>query len=135
MQTAPEGAVGIASWRRGWDGFGPSMGLTLRCAQGSLRLSKSAFHADLSNLGLSSRPPSPPDMQTAPRGAVSMHVWRRGWDSNPRWYRYHGGFQDRCLKPLGHLSRPRILAEARSCDLREIGAATRLAAGGISQER
>ena len=58
MPTAPEGAVGIASWRRGWDGFGPSMGLTLRCAQGSLRLSKSAFHADLSNLGLSSRPPS-----------------------------------------------------------------------------
>jgi hypothetical protein len=30
--------------------------------------------------------------------------WRREWDSNPRWYRYHGGFQDRCLKPLGHLS-------------------------------
>jgi hypothetical protein len=28
------------------------MGLTLRCAQGSLRLSKSAFHADLSNLWL-----------------------------------------------------------------------------------
>jgi hypothetical protein len=30
--------------------------------------------------------------------------WRREWDSNPRWYRYHAGFQDRCLKPLGHLS-------------------------------
>ena len=31
--------------------------------------------------------------------------WRREWDSNPRWYRYHAGFQDRCLKPLGHLSK------------------------------
>ena len=30
--------------------------------------------------------------------------WRREWDSNPRWYCYHAGFQDRCLKPLGHLS-------------------------------
>ena len=33
-----------------------------------------------------------------------FHFWRREWDSNPRWYRYHAGFQDRCLKPLGHLS-------------------------------
>ena len=30
--------------------------------------------------------------------------WRRGWDSNPRWSCPHGGFQDRCLKPLGHPS-------------------------------
>ncbi len=35
---------------------------------------------------------------------TSSRIWRRGWDSNPRWYRYHAGFQDRCLKPLGHLS-------------------------------
>ena len=34
----------------------------------------------------------------------SEEQWRREWDSNPRWYRYHAGFQDRCLKPLGHLS-------------------------------
>ena len=27
-----------------------------------------------------------------------------GWDSNPRWACTHGGFQDRCLKPLGHPS-------------------------------
>ena len=33
--------------------------------------------------------------------------WRKGWDSNPRWACTHGGFQDRCLKPLGH---PSILA-------------------------
>ena len=30
--------------------------------------------------------------------------WRRGWDSNPRWAFTHAGFQDRCLKPLGHPS-------------------------------
>ena len=30
--------------------------------------------------------------------------WRKGWDSNPRWAFTHGGFQDRCLKPLGHPS-------------------------------
>ena len=30
--------------------------------------------------------------------------WRRGWDSNPRKTCAFGGFQDRCLKPLGHLS-------------------------------
>lgn len=30
--------------------------------------------------------------------------WRMGWDSNPRWASTHGGFQDRCLKPLGHPS-------------------------------
>jgi hypothetical protein len=27
-----------------------------------------------------------------------------GWDSNPRWTCAHAGFQDRCLKPLGHPS-------------------------------
>ena len=30
---------------------------------------------------------------------------RMGWDSNPRYAYTHGGFQDRCLKPLGHPSR------------------------------
>jgi hypothetical protein len=34
--------------------------------------------------------------------------WRKGWDSNPRWICTHGGFQDRCLKPLGHPSALRI---------------------------
>ena len=32
-------------------------------------------------------------------------IWRRGWDSNPRYSRLHAGFQDRCLKPLGHPSK------------------------------
>jgi hypothetical protein len=31
-------------------------------------------------------------------------IWRRGWDSNPRMPHDIGGFQDRCLKPLDHLS-------------------------------
>src|SRR3546814_21198312 len=31
-------------------------------------------------------------------------VWRRGWDSNPRWGSTHASFQDWCLKPLGHPS-------------------------------
>jgi hypothetical protein len=30
--------------------------------------------------------------------------WRKRWDSNPRYAYTHGGFQDRCLKPLGHPS-------------------------------
>jgi site-specific DNA recombinase len=30
--------------------------------------------------------------------------WRMGWDSNPRYAFTHGGFQDRCLQPLGHPS-------------------------------
>lgn len=32
--------------------------------------------------------------------------WRKGWDSNPRYPCRHAGFQDRCLKPLGHPSLP-----------------------------
>ena len=35
--------------------------------------------------------------------------WRKGWDSNPRWACTHGGFQDRCLKPLGHPSGERSM--------------------------
>src|SRR5262245_45157937 len=30
--------------------------------------------------------------------------WRKGWDSNPRGAYTPGGFQDRCLKPIGHPS-------------------------------
>ena len=36
--------------------------------------------------------------------------WRKRWDSNPRWSCPHGGFQDRCLKPLGHPSLGRDIA-------------------------
>ena len=34
----------------------------------------------------------------------SVLNWRMGWDSNPRYAYTYGGFQDRCLKPLGHPS-------------------------------
>jgi site-specific DNA recombinase len=39
-----------------------------------------------------------------PRVRSSIPKWRMGWDSNPRWACTHAGFQDRCLKPLGHPS-------------------------------
>ena len=39
--------------------------------------------------------------------------WRKGWDSNPRWAFTHGGFQDRCLKPLGHPSNALLLRPGR----------------------
>ncbi len=35
----------------------------------------------------------------------SVLKWRKGWDSNPRYPCGHAGFQDRCLKPLGHPSK------------------------------
>jgi hypothetical protein len=35
------------------------------------------------------------------------------WDSNPPWACVHGGFQDRCLKPLGHPSKS-LIFEAKS---------------------
>jgi site-specific DNA recombinase len=52
------------------------------------------------------------EVATAPEGVTPPvqsfdREWRTGWDSNPRWACTHGGFQDRCLKPLGHLSRRR----------------------------
>ena len=37
--------------------------------------------------------------------------WRREWDSNPRLLRVTG-FQDRLLKPLGHLSTPGFKSDA-----------------------
>jgi hypothetical protein len=33
---------------------------------------------------------------------------RRGWDSNPRGTFIPAGFQDRCLQPLGHPSKPHL---------------------------
>jgi hypothetical protein len=33
-----------------------------------------------------------------------VYFWRKEWDSNPRRACTLGGFQDRCLKPLGHPS-------------------------------
>ena len=51
------------------------------------------------------RPPCGADFGCGRDALVNLRgAWRRGWDSNPRRYRYLAGFQDRCLKPLGHLS-------------------------------
>ncbi len=36
--------------------------------------------------------------------AFSGEGWRKRWDSNPRTARTVAGFQDQCLKPLGHSS-------------------------------
>jgi arginase len=51
-----------------------------------------------------------------------MEKWRREWDSNPRYGSPYGGFQDRCLKPLGHPS-------IRECTRASRGAATDNGAG------
>lgn len=40
-------------------------------------------------------------------------LWRKGWDSNPRYPCGHAGFQDRCLKPLGHPSGPGAVVVGR----------------------
>jgi hypothetical protein len=45
-----------------------------------------------------------PGTQARPVRAGPIKRWRKGWDSNPRWACTHAGFQDRCLKPLGHPS-------------------------------
>src|SRR5258708_18081373 len=46
-------------------------------------------------------------LKSAARGVRSSVLnWRKGWDSNPRYPCRHAGFQDRCLKPLGHPSKP-----------------------------
>src|SRR5580765_2164379 len=39
------------------------------------------------------------------RTVTNKHRWRMGWDSNPREACAPAGFQDRCLKPLGHPSK------------------------------
>jgi hypothetical protein len=44
------------------------------------------------------------DAQPPPKLAKLLIYWRKGWDSNPRYPCRHAGFQDRCLKPLGHPS-------------------------------
>jgi hypothetical protein len=64
-------------------------------------------------------------------GGVRSSVlgWRKGWDSNPRYPCRHAGFQDRCLKPLGHPSqcashegrRPGLQAAGRFSPIRQQG--------------
>ena len=44
------------------------------------------------------------EIQKTQISAAFIVRWRKGWDSNPRYPCGHAGFQDRCLKPLGHPS-------------------------------
>ena len=46
-------------------------------------------------------------------GTVWNGIWRMGWDSNPRGACTPAGFQDRCLRPLGHPSALRYHQPAR----------------------
>jgi hypothetical protein len=47
-----------------------------------------------------------PGVRSATPGVRSSVLkWRMGWDSNPRRACTLAGFQDRCLKPLGHPSK------------------------------
>ena len=49
-------------------------------------------------------------------GTLGYAFWRKGWDSNPRYPCGHAGFQDRCLKPLGH---PSIRRNRRVSQIRQ----------------
>ena len=48
------------------------------------------------------RPAHTRQIKTAPNGTV--FIWRRGWDSNPRYACAYSGFRDRYIQPLCHLS-------------------------------
>src|ERR1019366_8886243 len=43
-------------------------------------------------------------MSLGGRVSLELYLWRKGWDSNPRYHCWHDGFQDRYLRPLGHPS-------------------------------
>src|SRR5215471_10873695 len=85
---------------------------------------------NLANGGISDR---------SKRGLRSQHVqpmsaWRKGWDSNPRGACTPGGFQDRCLKPLGHPSSSnfQLLSMALERTKRDKGAAKLLTVGPVA---
>ncbi len=90
------GPAGGVAWCRKTRSGGPtSADKSRRCDQSSVRPGSAA--ADRYG------------NETLGQGRVSRRIivpnqWRRGWDSNPRWACTHAGFQDRCLKPLGHPS-------------------------------
>ena len=51
----------------------------------------------------------------------AKRLWRRGWDSNPRYPQRHNGFRDRPVRPLRHPSDPRNLGrKGRSAKRRDI---------------
>lgn len=62
-----------------------------------------------------------PELVPAHRFSVShekrtiyQESWRKRWDSNPRTALTVAGFQDQCLKPLGHTSLPATLGRANA---------------------
>ena len=58
-----------------------------------------------------------------PRFATNLGVdWRKGWDSNPRESCPSAGFQDRCLKPLGHPSLSASQSQSRDREKRFVAA-------------
>src|SRR6266478_4453026 len=59
-------------------------------------------------LSLSSRP----DSNRQIGNQKSAMLWRRGWDSNPRWALTHSGFRDRCTNPLCDLSAIKVYSSS-----------------------
>ena len=49
------------------------------------------------------------------KSAIRNSLWRRGWDSNPRWALTHSGFRDRCTNPLCDLSASKV-AQTLVCE-------------------
>src|SRR5262245_35036991 len=47
---------------------------------------------------------------TISRNGWATEIWRRGWDSNPRYACTHNGFRDRPDRPLRHLSRATLIS-------------------------
>ena len=103
-------------WRRGWNYGGLSLPAALRASARSSAVqnrSRRFCRAGRSKLrGFESRCSS----RILLRPPLSLPIWRRGWDSNPRRACALAGFQDRCLKPLGHPSSAhQIYAQAPKC--------------------
>ena len=89
---------------------------------------------------LGANPVCPAGLTRSVTPAIKLHykasrVWRKGWDSNPRYPCRHAGFQDRCLKPLGHPSVVPVMSEpVPDCKGRP-GAAPRAGAGGSAPRK
>jgi hypothetical protein len=115
--SAASGAPSESNWRRERDsnpryGFKPYAGLANLCLQPLGHLScTGGQHTEIFQRrgGRRDRRPSLRGINT-PSAVPGAQGWRRGRDSNPRGTCIPGGFQDRCLQPLGHLSRAISLA-------------------------
>src|SRR5215831_20258769 len=64
-----------------------------------------------------------------------MGGWRKGWDSNPRYPCRHAGFQDRCLKPLGHPSAAAVQSLSKSNIKNRIAASPLCGAGDTNAQQ